>query len=295
MAARLAENNYGKSRVRMVRVLRHPDRHELQDLNLRISFEGDFEAAHTSGDNSLILPTDTMKNTVYALAREKSAPEEPEEPEEIEQIEDFAARLTAHFLAQNPQVSRVTIEIDERRWERISINGEPHPHAFIKSGDEKRTTRVSATRELTRIESGIEDLILLKTTGSGFSGFLEDRFTTLKPTSDRILATAVKASWLYAGPVAGYGSLWQGVRQTIIETFALHDSLSVQQTLYAIGEAALARFEPLAEISLSLPNRHCLLVDLSPFGFENDNEIFLPVDEPHGLIEARIVRACPEV
>jgi urate oxidase len=279
MSPILTHNNYGKSRVRMVKVARHGERHDLQDLSVDISFEGDFEAAHIAGDNSGILPTDTMKNTVYALA--KQIPE-------IEESERFALRLADHFLTRHPQTSRVIIEMAENQWTRINVGAKPHHHSFVKSSEEKRTTRVNATRDKTTVESGIEDLILLKTTRSGFAGFIKDEFTTLKEASDRILATAVKVNWLYGQPEAATNATWRGVRQLILETFAQHDSLSVQHTLYAIGEAALDSYEAIIEISLSLPNKHCLRVDLSPFGLENDNEIFVPTDEPHGLIEARL-------
>jgi urate oxidase len=282
MSVILVEDNYGKSRVRLVKVARHGDRHDLQEIEVKIAIEGDFETAHTVGDNSRILPTDTMKNTVYALARHSP---------EIEAIEDFALRLADHFLKENPQTSRVVIEIAEKLWERISVGGREHAHSFVKSGDEKRTTRVSATRDEASLESGIEDLLVLKTTGSGFSGFIKDRYTTLKETDDRIFATSVKVMWRYPARQAPFKSIWRGVRQMVLETFAEHDSLSVQQTLYAIGEVVLNAYDEITEISLSLPNKHCLLVDLSPFGMTNENQIFLPIDEPHGLIEARMKRS----
>jgi urate oxidase len=281
MSVILAHNNYGKSRVRMVKVARRGERHDLQELTVNVAFEGDFAAAHTDGDNSLVLPTDTMKNTVYALAAQSP---------QLEEIEGLALRLSDHFLKNNAQVSRVTVEIAEARWERIAVGGRPHRHAFTKSGDEKRTARVAATREGATVEAGVEDLVLLKTSGSGFVGYIKDEFTTLKETTDRIFATAVRAEWLYARPEAASGVVWRGVRQLILETFAEHDSRSVQQTLYAMGEAVLESYDDVAEISLSLPNKHCLPVDLAPFGLESRNEIFVPTDEPHGLIEARLKR-----
>ncbi len=281
MSAILAHNNYGKSRVRLVKVARHEDRHDLQDITVHIAFEGDFESAHMRGDNSKVLPTDTMKNTVYALA--KQVPE-------IEEIEDFALRLAEHFLKNNAQTSQVTVKIEENVWTRIAVAGVPHHHSFTKSNDEKRTTKVTASRENVIVESGFENLLVLKTTQSGFEGFLKDQYTTLKETNDRIFATAIKAAWLYTRPEIASGTLWRGARQLILETFATHDSLSVQQTLYAMGEAVLNKYEDISEIALSLPNKHCLLVDLARFGMENKNEIFVPTDEPHGLIEATIKR-----
>jgi urate oxidase len=276
----LVHNNYGKSRVRLMKVARKGDWHSIQETTVKIALEGDFEEAHTVGDNSKVLPTDTMKNTVYALAHQTT---------EIEEIEIFALRLAKHFLKHNLQVSRVTIEIAEHDWTRMS-NGEPHPHSFIKSSDEKRTTIIKATREGASVESGVVDLIVLKTTKSGFVGFIKDQYTTLPEATDRIFATSIKANWLYANPDAATGETWRSARQTIIETFAAHDSLSVQHTLYAMGQAVLEKFAGITEISLSLPNIHYLPVDVSRFGFENDNRIFLPTDEPHGLIEARLSR-----
>jgi urate oxidase len=281
MSTSLTHSNYGKSRVRLVKVARHEDRHDLQDITVHIAFEGDFELAHTLGDNSKVLPTDTMKNTVYALAKEAA---------DIEQIEDFALRLSDHFLKNNAQASRVTIKIEENIWTRIAVAGTPHHHSFAKSSDEKRTTKIVASRERLTIESGLENLLVLKTTNSSFEGFLKDQYTTLKETDDRIFATAIKATWLYTRPEAASGALWRGVRQTILETFATHESLSVQHTLYAMGETVLTKYQDILEIGFSLPNKHCLLVDLAPFGLESKNEIFVPTDEPHGLIEARVGR-----
>lgn len=281
MAVTLAHNNYGKSRVRLMKVARHGERHDVQELTVNIAFEGDFEAAHTAGDNSHVLPTDTMKNTVYALAKQTA---------DIEESESFALRLSQHFLQHNPQVARVIIEIVEHHWERIAVAGKPHRHAFTRGGDEKRTAKVAATRDAITVEAGLTDLLVLKTTRSGFAGFIKDQFTTLKETSDRIFATALTASWLYGHPEAASSALWRGVRQLLLETFAEHDSRSVQQTLYAMGAAVLENFDDIVEIALSLPNKHCLPVDLSPFGMENKNEIFVPTDEPHGLIEARLIK-----
>jgi urate oxidase len=275
----LADNRYGKSRVRMIKVIRSDNRHELQDLNVKIAFAGGFEAAHTDGDNSRVLPTDTMKNTVYALAHRSSGAEE---------IEAFALRLAEHFVTNNEEATQVLVEISEHPWARINISGKPHPHSFTRSSDEKRVVWVKATPEAITMTAGIEDLRVLKTTGSAFEGFKRDELTTLKEASDRIFATSINASWVYSAPEVGCRALWRGVKEHILETFAEHDSSSVQHTLYAIGDSVLQNFDEVTEISLSLPNNHCLLVDLAPFGMENRNEIYLPIDEPHGLIEATL-------
>jgi urate oxidase len=282
MSVKIVHDNYGKSRVRLLKVARNGDFHSIQETTVKIALEGDFEKIHTVGDNSLCLPTDTMKNTVYALAAQ---------PAEIEEIESFALRLSEHFLKNNPQVSRVIIEIVEHFWMRMEKSSESHPHSFIKGSNEQRTTKISATRDGATVQSGIVDLIVLKTTKSGFVGYIKDQYTTLPETSDRVFATSVKANWLYENADTATGDTWRGARAAIIETFAEHDSLSVQHTLYAMGEAVLEKFAGIAEISLSLPNIHYLPVDVSRFGLENDNRIFLPTDEPHGLIEARLARS----
>ncbi len=281
MSVKLVHNNYGKSRVRLLKVARHGGLHEIQETTVRIAFEGEFTEVHTVGDNSQVLPTDTMKNSVYALASQTR---------EIEEIETFALRLANHFLTNNSPVTRVIIEITEYGWTRMALGGKAHPHSFVKGSDEKRTAKVSVTSEGAAIESGVEDLIVLKTTKSGFVGFVKDQYTTLPETTDRILATSIKATWQYANTDAAMGETWRGARQTIIETFAGHDSLSVQHTLYAMGEAVLEKFPDIAEIAFSLPNIHYLPVDLARLGLENGNQIFLPTDEPHGLIEARLSR-----
>jgi urate oxidase len=222
-----------------------------------------------------------MKNTVYTLAHQTR---------EIEEIETFGLRLADYFLMNNSHVTRAIIEIAEHDWTRITVGGEPHQHSFVKGGDEKRTAIISAARDGVTVESGIENLIVLKTTKSGFVGYIKDQYTTLPETTDRIFATSIKAVWRYANTDAATGDAWRSARQTILETFAAHDSLSVQHTLYAMGETVLEKFSDIAEISFSLPNIHCLPIDFTRFGLENDNRIFVPTDEPHGLIEARLSR-----
>lgn len=264
-----------------MKVARAGETHELQNITVAIALEGDFDAIHTQGDNSLCLPTDTMKNTVYVLAGQT---------QKIEEIEVFGQRLAAHFLANNPQVSSVRIDIAEHFWKRMKFGEKFHPHSFVKGSGEKRTARIVATRDGVTIESGVDDLIVLKTTGSGFSGYIKDDYTTLPETADRIFSTAIKAVWRYKSAETATGDAWRNIRQTILKTFAGHDSLSVQHTLYAIGEAVLEKFSEVEEIYFSLPNIHCLPVDIARFGLENDNRIFVPTDEPHGLIEARLSR-----
>lgn len=278
MAIRLGENNYGKQRIRILQVARHSDRHDIKELTLGIRLEGDFESAHSKGDNRKVLPTDTMKNMVYALA--KLHP--------IESPEEFSLRLAEHFLAHNPQVSRVRIEAAQFLWTRLAVEGKSHPHTFTGSSNEKRRVTLAATRKEKTLHAGIEGLVVLKTTDSAFENFLKDEYTTLKEDRNRILATSIHAAWLHQENGSDFDSTWQGVRQTLLEAFAGHDSESLQHTLYAMGEAVLKKFPGIREIHLSLPNKHYNLVDLSPFHLENPKEIFLPTDEPHGLIEATL-------
>jgi urate oxidase len=277
----LGQNNYGKSRVRLVQVTRHKDRHDVKELDAAIQLQGDLTTAHTLGDNSKVLPTDTMKNTVYALAK----------GDPIQDPETFALKLASHFLDTQEQISEARVELREHIWKRIKVNGKPHRHSFLSTGNERRVAAVTKSRTATTVEGGIEDLLVLKSTGSGFAGYIKDRFTTLPETNDRIFSTVITARWRYANPEADYGILWREIRRIALETFAEHESPSVQQTLYLTGKLVLETFDAIAEIRLSLPNKHCLPVNLQPFGMENNREIFVPTDEPYGLIEATIQRA----
>ncbi len=280
MNIRLAQNDYGKSRVRLLRVTRGKDKHEIKELTLAIRLEGDFETAHTKGDNRKILPTDTMKNTVYALARQNP----------VDAAETFCGVLIDHVLAGNPQVERVHVQAVEHLWARIARDGKQDAHAFVRAGEEKRTAAVAGTRSKTSIQAGVKNLIALKTTKSAFEGFIRDPYTTLKEDRNRILATAIRADWLYESAKIDFNATWESVRRTLLETFAAHDSLSLQHTLYDMGKAVLDQFDAIREIRLSLPNKHYNLVDLSPFGMTNPGDVFLPTDEPHGLIEATLRR-----
>jgi len=280
MSFELIANNYGKSRVRLLRVTRSGAQHEIKDISVDIRFEGDFDAVHTKGDNSKVLPTDTMKNTVYALAAQHP----------VGEIEHFGTGLVSHFLANNAQVTAVTVSISEHHWSRIPAEAKPHPTAFISGGNERRTAIASGSRERMTLSAGIEDLLVMRTAGSAFDGFLKDSFTTLPETRDRILATLVKAEWDYRVEDASFGLCWTTVREALLETFANHVSESVQHTLYAMAEAALERCDQLSEIRLSMPNKHHLAFDVSRFGIDNRNEVFVPTDEPYGMIEATLRR-----
>jgi urate oxidase len=275
----LAWNRYGKSRIRLVKIRRSRDPHEVVDLTIDVQLEGAFDAVYVDGDNSACLATDTMKNTVYALARR----------DPIASVEAFALRLADHFGAQ-PAVARARISAFEHRWDRLAVDGRPHPHAFAQPGGEQWTTVVTRDAHGADVVSGLTNLVVMKTTDSAFAGFPRDGLTTLPEAGDRILATAITASWRYRAPTIDF-SARDRVRRALVETFAAHISLSVQHTLYAMGEAALAACPEVTEITLTLPNRHHLLVDLQPFGMDNPNEIFVATDQPYGLIEATIRRS----
>ena len=279
--ARLGDNQYGKSRVRISRVTRHADRHEFQEWSVRVLLKGDFESSFTAADNSRILPTDTMKNTVYSLARESKTGT----------IEEFAIELGEYLLANHDQVSSATVEIAEKAWQRMIVNGAPEATTFRLAGPELQTVRaVRAKNGPWTIVSGIEDLTILKTTKSAFQGFVQDRLTTLAPANDRILGTSATITWEYASLPQDFTEVRGRILSALLAEFAAHDSKSVQHTLFEMGKCALAVAPEIARITLTMPNLHHLLANLSPFGQDNLNHIFVPIDEPHGYIEATIER-----
>jgi urate oxidase len=277
----LAENRYGKSRVRLAKVKRQADRHDVQEWTLEILLEGDFESCFVEGDNSKILPTDTMKNTVYSLARSSSA----------ECMEEFGQELITFLLARNPQVSTARVTASEKVWGHLRTDGKPHTSTFVQSSCECQTADITANRNaVPSVYSGLENLVILKTAGSEFVGFLKDSLTTLPEVTDRLFATALRARWKYSSPLVAFVPLRSRVRETLLSVFAGHISKSVQHTLYTMAESVLAHIPEIDDIELTLPNKHYLLVDLSRFGQDNPNEIFAPIDEPQGYIEARIRR-----
>jgi len=279
--ALLAENRYGKSRVRVVKVTRDGGVHTVKEWSVNVLIAGNYESCFLTGDNSEVLPTDTMKNTVYSLARESSST----------CIEDFAKELVSHFLTSYVQAESVAVEIKEKIWSHVEFDGEPHPTTFQQGASELQTTSVSGVRgEETVVASGLSGLVILKTANSAFEGYLKDRLTTLRETDDRLFGTDVTASWTYIASSLTFDLLRAKVRGALLGAFAGHKSLSVQHTLFAMAEAALAAVAEIEDITLTMPNKHCLLIDLMPFGQDNPNEIFVPTDEPHGYIEARVAR-----
>jgi urate oxidase len=273
----LSQSNYGKSAIRLVKVTRTPGRHELCDVTVDVVLEGDFDAAHSEGDNSALLATDTMRNAVYVLAAKH----------DVSDLEAFGRSLVEHFVVAGPTVDRVRIELVEHPWARL---GE-HEHAFQRASGGDRVAIVSGDEHSVRFEAGIEGLELLRTTGSGWSGFVRDDLTTLPETDDRILATALTARWTYAEGGIDYRAAWHAARDAILESFGDHFSPSAQFTLRRMGRAVLKAVEAIERVHISLPNRHHLLYDLSRFGLENPNEVFHATTEPYGLIEGTVERA----
>ena len=284
MAIELSENQYGKAETRVVRIYRDTDRHEIRDLNVSTALRGDFDAAHRSGDQANVLPTDSQKNTCFAYAKERG----------VGAIEDYALTLAEHFVTDIPSVRRARVDVDEYRWERVEVDGTGHAHTFIRAGHEVRTAAVTVetTGDLSNswVIAGLKDLIVLKSTGSEFAGFYVDRYTTLAETTDRILATSLTARWRYAGGDGSWDEAFWRVRQILLERFAQVHSRALQQTLHEMGAAVLAEHDDVVEVRLSAPNKHHFLADLAPFGLENPGEVFYAADRPYGLIQCAVRR-----
>ena len=277
----LGPNRYGKAESRVVRIVRDTPRHEIRDLNVSTSLRGDFAAAHTDGDQSQVLPTDTQKNTAFAFARSHG----------VSSPEDYALALAGRLLAATPVAEGATVRVEEYAWDRIPVDGSDHDHAFVRRGGEVRTTTVDVTAAGREVVSGLQDLVVLKSTGSEFKGFLRDEYTTLPDADDRILATALRADWRYVpGSDVDWNTTYDAVRALLLATFATTYSRALQETLYAMGRAVLEAHDEIAEISFAAPNKHHFLVDLAPFGLDNPGEVFIAADRPYGLIEATVAR-----
>ena len=274
MSTVLGPNNYGKAEVRLVRIGRDSAEHRLVDLNVSVALGGDLTETHLRGDNAQVLPTDTQKNTVYAFAREPG----------VSTVEGFGLLLARHFVDSQPTITSARVSIEEYGWRRLG------PHSFAREGGGTRTAAVSYDGTTAWVVSGVTDLVLLNTTDSEFHGFITDGYTTLAPTSDRILATAVTATWRHAAEQPDWDAAYLRSRDALVGAFVGTYSLSLQQTLYAMGTAVLDADPGVVEVRLSLPNRHHFLVDLAPFGQANPGEVYFPADRPYGLIEGAVLR-----
>ena len=279
MPAKLTSHSYGKGRVRVTKVIRHGDRHELVEMAVKVTLEGDFDLSYTAGDNSKIIATDSMKNTVYVLAKET----------DFKHIEDFAAAVARHFVNTYEQVTRASVDVEQANWVRIAHDGAPHDHAFTGGGKDTRVCRATYDGHQLHLGGGLRGLLVLKTTASEFHGFVADRYRTLGDATDRIFATTIDATWTYTD-AGDYTRLHAAMKRVILATFATHHSLAVQQTLLEMGKAALAEFDWIDDVTLEMPNQHRIPVNLEPFGLSNDNEIFVATDEPFGMISGTVSR-----
>ncbi|MGB6180225.1 MAG: urate oxidase [Rhodococcus sp. (in: high G+C Gram-positive bacteria)] len=280
----LGTNQYGKAENRVVRIYRDSPRHEIRDVNVSSALRGDFSAAHLVGDQSAVLPTDTQKQTAYAYAKKKG----------LRHLESYGLDLARHYVDDVDPVHQARIELEEYAWERVSVGGTPHDHTWVRKGQETRVASVTVDGtgddQKIWVTAGFKDLIILKSTGSEFAGFLEDDFTVLEPTHDRVMATSLEARWRYTTTDVEWDEVYAGVKAAMIEQFATVQSLALQQTLFAMGRAALEAFPFIAEIRMSAPNKHHFLYDTDRFGIENAGEVFNADDRPYGLIQATVER-----
>src|SRR5919106_384606 len=280
----LGPNRHGKAENHLVRIYRDTPRHQIRDLLVSTSLEGEFDDAHIVGDQAAVLPTDTQKNTVFAFAKEHG----------VGEIEQFALTLGRHFVTTVASVTGARIEVDEYGWDRIEVAGQGHDHSFVRDGREVRSTTVTVeTGDRVLVESGFKELTVLKSTGSEFHGFLRDKYTTLADTTDRILATSLEARWRYGSPDVDWSSAYAQVRAALLERFATTQSKALQHALWEMGRAVLDARPDVAEIRLTAPNKHHFAVDLSAFGLDNPGEVFYAADRPYGLIEATVGRDDP--
>jgi urate oxidase len=277
---KLIQHNYGKARVRVLKVFRNGQHHSVKELDVQVMLQGQFDASYTKADNRLVVATDSIKNTVNVLARQKLGVE----------TEEFGLALGGHLLNTYRHVSRVEVNLTEHCWERIREKRKPHPHSFREQGAARPFCRIVCTRQEQLVESGIEELFIMKSTASGFKNFLRDEFTTLPETDDRIFATRLKAAWTYSITPKSYTKSNGKILDAMLAAFAKNYSPSVQATLFQMGEAALKTAPEISQVHIAMPNNHCLLINLKPFGLENKNELFVPVGEPHGQIEGTIAR-----
>jgi urate oxidase len=282
MAIVLGPFQYGKAETRLVRIVRDTARHEITDLNVSTALRGDFSAAHLRGDQSAVLPTDTQKNTAYVWAKKLNP----------DPIEAWGLALAHHFADYVEPVDAARIEIERFDWTRVEVDGKPHEHTFVRTGQEVRTAAITLDPSAAHVVQGFKDLIVLKSTGSHFKDFLVDEYTTLQPTDDRIMATSLTARWRVTDPGADvdWNGMYAGVKAAMLEQFATLDSYALQQTLWHMGRAALEAYAEIAEIRLVAPNKHHFLVDFSRFDERNENEVFHADDRPYGLIQASAVR-----
>ena len=276
----LVSNSYGKGRVRVLRLHKDGERHEVRELNVHAMMTGDFGRLFTHADNATAVSTDTVKNLVNIVARENLALE----------TEPFCAAVCQRFLDRYPQVASVEVTAHETKWTRLIVDGEAHPHSFTLDSNGRPFATVTQDRQGSRTVSGIAGFTFMKSTQSGWDKFEKDSYTTLKETRDRICATSMEASWSWTAAPADYRLANAAILRTMIEVFATTYSESVQDSMYRMGTAALAAVPEIATVSLACPNKHYIPINLAAFELDNDNMVFLPTDEPHGQIECTVGR-----
>lgn len=284
MTTMLGQNQYGKAECRVVRVVRDGATHHVRDLSVSIALSGDMDEVHRSGSNTNVLTTDATKNTVFAFAKEHG----------VESAEQFGIHLARHFVTSQAAIRRARVRIEEYGWDRVPAEAKSG-HSFVRSGRETRTTEVTFDGWRWQVISGLKDMVVMNTTDSEFWGFVKDPYTTLQDTRERILATEVNARWRYGwtggeSSAPGWEDCYGQARGHLLEAFADTYSYSLQQTLYAMGARVIDSLDPIDEVRLSLPNKHHFLVDLAPFGLDNDDEVYLAADRPYGLIEGTVLR-----
>ncbi len=277
---KLAANRYGKAKIRLLKKTRGAGGHALKQLEVTLLLTGDFEPAFTAGDNRSIVATDSLKNLVNLRAHERLG----------DDAEPFLTGLAEEILSRYAHVRGVTAESTERVWRPLSVAGNPHADNFLRSGDHVPTAAVEADRLGTTVKSGVCDLTVLKCGGSAFADFWRDDLATLPDTDDRLLATTLTAEWRYDQAPNSYGETNACALRAALDAFADAPSPSVQATLHAMGTAALEACPELAEITLTMPNLHCLPVDLRPFGVKNLNTLFVPTESPQGWIQGTVSR-----
>jgi urate oxidase len=276
----LISNTYGKGRVRVMRIKKDGPVQEVRELNVKCMLTGGFAAAFTDHDNSAVVSTDTVKNLVNIVARENLGLD----------TEEFGKAVARRFLDRYPQVESVNVDMHEVKWTRMSVGGKPHPHSFVLDNNGQPYANVKMTRSETKVVSGLTGFTFMKSTDSGWDHYYKDDYTTIAETRDRMCATAMSASWRWSRAPNDYSEANAKILSTMLEVFATTYSESVQDSLYRMGTAALAAVPEVEDISLACPNKHYLLINLSPFGLTNENAVFLPTDEPHGQIECVIGR-----
>lgn len=272
--ADLGSNRWGKSAVRLSKVIRGDDQDEFLDLEFQVLMTGDVGAAYLEGDNAAVLPTDTTRNTIYGLAQDHLTAD----------LESFAAVLCDHMVAKTG-IESTEVTIRQRRWRRES------PTGFTGGGSERRLARVLGDGSGSRdYQAGIEGLVVLKTGGSAFVGFPRDEFTVLPEAEDRVLSTSINARWTYTDLPVDTGLAWESVRDVMLQHFFADWSASVQHQGWLMARAVLDAVPEIGEISFELPNQHHLAFDLARFGMHDEHTVFHPVSEPYGDIRFTVTR-----